>query len=742
MTLQKDVADRTVELGGTHKYDLTPDVTHLIVGDYNTPKYRHVARERPDIKAMDVGWIESLTDLWKNDDHISFRKLEAQYQLKPLERCGAGSIEGGDKAAGTGLVICLTGFGAEWKDIAEKIQINGGNHRADLTRTCTHLIAKKPEGKKFNAARNWRVNTVTLDWLEQSLERGLILDESKFDPLLPIEEQGVDAWTKKDAAELNNKKRGRSTNSGQDDGARKLRKTASIKLNSQHNTLWGDILGPSTSRAASFRQDSIASEATAPKPALPAAPAEPAGVFSKCVFYAHSFTSGQSEILQQTIVGLGGTIAPSLVAARTMLADDPVTQRFLVVRQLSPPETHPTTDEGVHVVTEFYIERCLHAKKFFNPNDSALGRPFPLFPIPGFDKLQISIAAFRDLELNQISRAVKQLGATMEENFQATASVLVCKSIANTRKEKLTYARRWHVPVVTQDWLWQCIATGYQAPFDKFIIPGYEVTQHDTPTYGGNSLTIPTAPLATTANKAPKSRPPPAAGLDATAFDRDSPAPTKPKSSAKVKVENLSTADFLTAKSISTDTSGAEQDSALSERSSSSLNKSPASAKMLSDAESKAGSENERPRSAVSKSNAASSEDEVSREKIARKAADVEREQITSEITNFLNAVPTPGTELGADAQTIRPRRRQILGRATSNASSAGAVPVNDSLLQRTLSSVGATEDDDEDRREPPATQLEYRDPQAQEARTALMTKLLAQEAPAAAGTRSGRNKK
>ncbi|KAJ2969654.1 hypothetical protein NQ176_g8551 [Zarea fungicola] len=48
-----DIDQKVAELGGVHKYDLTPDVTHLIVGDYDTPKYRHVARERPDIKAMD-----------------------------------------------------------------------------------------------------------------------------------------------------------------------------------------------------------------------------------------------------------------------------------------------------------------------------------------------------------------------------------------------------------------------------------------------------------------------------------------------------------------------------------------------------------------------------------------------------------------------------------------------------------------------------------------------------------------
>ncbi|KAH6673877.1 hypothetical protein EV126DRAFT_306906, partial [Verticillium dahliae] len=80
-----EIEKKAQDLGGHHKYDLTPDVTHLIVGQYDTPKYRHVAKERPDIKAMDARWIDAVADLWKNAAEIDFAALETQWQLKPLE---------------------------------------------------------------------------------------------------------------------------------------------------------------------------------------------------------------------------------------------------------------------------------------------------------------------------------------------------------------------------------------------------------------------------------------------------------------------------------------------------------------------------------------------------------------------------------------------------------------------------------------------------------------------------------
>ncbi|EGZ72532.1 hypothetical protein NEUTE2DRAFT_43850, partial [Neurospora tetrasperma FGSC 2509] len=80
-----DIANKTEELGGKHKHDLTPDCTHLIVGEHDTPKYRHVAKERPDVKAMAAGWIEALRKLWVEDADIDFIALEKEWELKPFE---------------------------------------------------------------------------------------------------------------------------------------------------------------------------------------------------------------------------------------------------------------------------------------------------------------------------------------------------------------------------------------------------------------------------------------------------------------------------------------------------------------------------------------------------------------------------------------------------------------------------------------------------------------------------------
>lgn len=108
---QTELAKKTEELGGIHKYDLTPDVTHLVVGDYDTPKYRHVAKERTDIKAMDAGWIDTVGELWMADAEIDFPALEREWQLKPLETCGEMPDPTNPTEGKRGsLLLCMTGF--------------------------------------------------------------------------------------------------------------------------------------------------------------------------------------------------------------------------------------------------------------------------------------------------------------------------------------------------------------------------------------------------------------------------------------------------------------------------------------------------------------------------------------------------------------------------------------------------------------------------------------------------------
>ena len=81
-------------MGAAHKLDLTSDVTHLIVGDTDTPKYKYVARERPDVKVLMPGWVEAVRDVWMQGGETDVEALEDEYRLPTF----------------AGLRICLTGF--------------------------------------------------------------------------------------------------------------------------------------------------------------------------------------------------------------------------------------------------------------------------------------------------------------------------------------------------------------------------------------------------------------------------------------------------------------------------------------------------------------------------------------------------------------------------------------------------------------------------------------------------------
>lgn len=81
-------------MGAIHKFDLTSDVTHLLVGETNTEKYKFVARERSDVLVLLPKWIEAVREAWMEGEDTDIKVLEEKYKLPTFH----------------GLSICVTGF--------------------------------------------------------------------------------------------------------------------------------------------------------------------------------------------------------------------------------------------------------------------------------------------------------------------------------------------------------------------------------------------------------------------------------------------------------------------------------------------------------------------------------------------------------------------------------------------------------------------------------------------------------
>ena len=92
--IQSELATIALEMGAEHQLSLTSDVTHLIIGETNTPKYKYVAREREDIKAVRAEWLLAVREAWISADDIDLAALEEAHRWKPFE----------------GMALCITGF--------------------------------------------------------------------------------------------------------------------------------------------------------------------------------------------------------------------------------------------------------------------------------------------------------------------------------------------------------------------------------------------------------------------------------------------------------------------------------------------------------------------------------------------------------------------------------------------------------------------------------------------------------
>jgi DNA replication regulator DPB11 len=382
--------------------------------------------------------------------------------------------------------VCLA---EERTEIAELVRANGAVYEGDLTRSITHLICFRTEGAKYKAARAWGLRIVSIEWLRDSLERGMILEEQLYDPMIPVEERGNGAWDRTKPKRTSFRKRPRDGSDSLDGGKRKLRRTASTKLNSQSEGIWGDIVGGNTvaqvSRSGVWdtndaensdaviqpkAKDPIPSRRVESFQSTVESPAPMKGMFGHCRFYLHGFDTKKTEILQGHLLAHDAEIASTVDDLFQLRSS----RRLFRIVAHDLPRSHlpslPITDESIETITLWWVERCLHHKRFESPREHVIGQPFPTIPIEGFadGTMVISSSAFTGIDLLHFKKAVQLIGATYSEDMTPKSSVLVTKSLNAIRKDKFDYAQEWKIPIVTANWLWDSISAGQRLPLSKY----------------------------------------------------------------------------------------------------------------------------------------------------------------------------------------------------------------------------------------------------------------------------------
>ncbi|RHZ68054.1 hypothetical protein CDV55_104983 [Aspergillus turcosus] len=482
-----ELATIASQMGAAHKFDLTSDVTHLLVGDINTAKYKFVARERSDVVVLKPEWVEAVRQSWMQGEDTDIRALEQQYRLPTF----------------MGLAICITGFEdmAYRNYIQETAVSHGADFRKDLTKSVTHLIARNTEGDKYKFATQWNIKVVTMKWFTDSIERGMVLDETLYHPLLPQEQQGVGAWNrtappaKEKAAEAENSSNPRP---------RKLRRIASTKLVDQNEGIWGAIVGSGfennelrrstnsqpksdnltsseIARKASVVQEvkSFASETTfaegqgSRQDTSEVRPANNNGFLDGCYFFIYGFSPKQTSVLRHHLSYNGA----QLVSTLGEFSRPEIPKRghglYTIVSYKTPRSEIPSTDDlafECDVVTDMWLERCLEAKTLVPPESHIACTPLPVFPIPGFHGMKICSTGFSRIDLLHLLKLVDLIGATYDEYLTPKASVLVCNDSRSMNNEKLRHTSEWKIPAVTVDWLWSSIQSGQRKAFEPYII--------------------------------------------------------------------------------------------------------------------------------------------------------------------------------------------------------------------------------------------------------------------------------
>ncbi|CAB16889.1 BRCT domain protein Rad4 [Schizosaccharomyces pombe] len=453
-----EISTKATKLGAAYRSDFTKDVTHLIAGDFDTPKYKFAAKSRPDIKIMSSEWIPVLYESWVQGEDLDDGLLVDKHFLPTLFKCR----------------VCLTNIGQpERSRIENYVLKHGGTFCPDLTRDVTHLIAGTSSGRKYEYALKWKINVVCVEWLWQSIQRNAVLEPQYFQLDMPAEKIGLGAYVRLDpntteakSYSENQKISKNKEKSGQSLAA--LAEEADLEpvimkrgKKRDRSILWEELNNGKFEFSSRSEENSVLLDDFTPETVQPLEENEldtelnienEAKLFKNLTFYLYEFPNTKVSRLHKCLSDNGGQISEFLSS----------TIDFVVIPHYFPVDELPIF--SFPTVNEWWIERCLYYKKIFGIDEHALAKPFfrPSL-VPYFNGLSIHLTGFKGEELSHLKKALTILGAVVHEFLGVQRSILLVNTnepFSMKTRFKIQHATEWNVRVVGVAWLWNIIQSG------------------------------------------------------------------------------------------------------------------------------------------------------------------------------------------------------------------------------------------------------------------------------------------
>ncbi|GFR12558.1 DNA topoisomerase 2-binding protein 1-A [Trichonephila clavata] len=161
---RESIKDQVEQMGGFFSKDLTKSVTHLIIGEVGSKKYRVAANF--GLSIMMPSWVE---EVWKNGQYQQLHATDSSFNKY---KCPVFK----------GLVITVSQMSVDERSAIQTIiEENGGTYLAPLKASkTTHLVLCEPSGDKYKYAKMWKIYCVNVNWIYESVKSGYCKDETLY----------------------------------------------------------------------------------------------------------------------------------------------------------------------------------------------------------------------------------------------------------------------------------------------------------------------------------------------------------------------------------------------------------------------------------------------------------------------------------------------------------------------------------------------------------------------------------